>query len=426
LYRIAAAGGTKPVETTRLGSGQAAHRFPFFLPDGRRFLFFATGTSENQGVYVGSLDSMEATRLLEADTHGVFVPPDLVLFGRNESLYAQRVSRDLRAPIGKPMIVAERLARNPNTFASAALAASAAGVFGYRPTTESAARELRWVTRSGQQMAAMSITGLLQNVHLSPDARMAAMTRSVGGNDDVWLVELARGVLRRFTFDAGNESTPRWSPDGSRIAFNASRQGGGLNDLFVKSLRDNSEELLLQSSENKNVHDWSPDGRFVLYSNQSPKTARDLWVLPLEGDRKPFEVVHTPFEETLGRFSPDGRWIAYASNESGRFEIYVHPFPGPGRNWQISTNGGMNAEWRGDGREIFYIAPDNRLMAVPVTLSTDTSTVEAGAPSPLFNVRPATNYSAARDGQRFLLNTPTGDNSVAPITIVLNWKPPAR
>jgi Tol biopolymer transport system component len=426
LYRVPAAGDQKPIEATRLGSGHVAHRFPFFLPDGRRFLFFATGSSDVQGVYIGSLDSSESTRLVEADTKAVFMPPDVVLYGRTGALYAQRVDRDA-SPVGEPMLVAERLAQNPGTFASAAISASSIGTFAYRSAAEDAGRELRWVGRAGQQDAPVSITGLEFFSDLSPDGRTIAVSRTFSGNTDIWLIETARGVLRRFTFDPADDSTPRWSPDGSRVAFQAQRKGGGLFDLFVKSLSEKTEQVLLESSENKNMSDWSRDGRFILYTSQSPKSARDIWALPLEGDRKPFVVVQSPFEETLPRFSPDGRWVSYQSSETGRVEIHVQPFPGPARSWQISTNGGTNAQWRSDGREMFYVAPDNRLMAVPVTLNAAVPAVDAGNPSPLFSVRAGANYSVVTpDGQRFLVNTPTDDASVSPITIVLNWKPPAR
>ena len=163
---------------------------------------------------------------------------------------------------------------------------------------------------------------------------------------------------------------------------------------------------------------WSPDGRFILFANSSAKTARDIWAVPLDGDRKPFVVVQTGFEETAGRFSPDGHWIAYTSNESGRNEVYVQPFPGPGRNWQISTGGGNPPQWRDDGREIFYAAPDNRMMAVSVRING--SIIEAGTPVALFTRR-GSQYTASPDGQRFLSNTPLEEASTPPITVVLNW-----
>jgi Tol biopolymer transport system component len=426
LYRVPATGGQRPVEATKIDApGQAAHRFPHFLPDGRHFLFFVTGTRDVQGAFVGSLDSMEATRVVDADTAAIFVPPDWVLFSREEALYAQRVDLDALTPVGEPLLVADRVARNPGTFASVALSAAASGLFAYRAPAENA-RELVWLQRQGRQtgtLGAISGLVLVGSLRLSPDGRTVAVERRVDGNADVWLIEAARGVLRRFTFDPANEGAPIWSPDGSRIVFQSGRRGGGLNDLYQKSLSGGPEQLLLESPENKNVSDWSPDGRFILFLSQNPKTARDIWALPLEGDRKPFVVVQTGFEENFPRFSPDGRWIVYQSNETGRNEVFVQPLPGPGRNWQISTNGGTQPQWRGDGREIFYLAPDNRLMAVPVTLDAKGTTVDAGNPAGLFPLRPGAGYAVTPDGQRFLVNTPVDEATASPITVVLNWKP---
>jgi Tol biopolymer transport system component len=245
--------------------------------------------------------------------------------------------------------------------------------------------------------------------------------RTISGNVDVWLLEIARGVLRRFTSDGARDYESIWSPDGSRIAFSSDRKG--VLDLYEKPVAGGGpESLLFESPEHKNLYDWSLDGRFILYGSQSPKTGEDLWALPLAGDRKPMPVAQTAFQEVDGRFSPDGRWIAYMLNESGRTEIHVQPFPGPGGRLQISTSGGRLPQWRRDGREIFYLGPDNRLMAVPVVLAANGSTIEAGTPVALFGTRPGSEVAASPDGQRFLINT-TPDDATPPITVILNWKP---
>jgi len=424
IYRIPATGG-KAVEATRLDAPrQLAHRFPQFFPDGRHFLFYATGAAGVQGVYVGSLDSLDTQRLFDADTAAVFAPPDHVLFVRQETLFAQRLNLEGLQLVGDPFPVTERVVVNPNNFASVALSASAAGPLAYR-TAIPEPRQLIWVDRSGRQLGTVGDPDTAEpgNIRLSPDGRTVALNRRVGGNTDVWLIDTARGVPRRFTFDAAVDQGAIWSSDGSRIAFHSSRKAGGLYDLYQKPVAGaGAEEILFESSENKNIHDWSVDGRFVLFANQSPKTARDLWALPLGGDRKPFVVVQTGFEENVARFSPDGRWVTYQSNESGRNEVYIQPFPGAGRNWQFSTKGGINAQWRGDGQEIFYLAPDNRLMASRVTFAANGTIVEAGTPVALFTMRPGSQYAAAPDGQRFLINMPLEDAATPPITVVMNWK----
>jgi Tol biopolymer transport system component len=173
---------------------------------------------------------------------------------------------------------------------------------------------------------------------------------------------------------------------------------------------------------------WSPDGRYLMYTSQGPVTAFDLWVLDMKGDRKPQVFLKTRFDETNGQFSPDGRWVAYQSNESGQYQIYVRPFPGPGGQWQISTAGGVSPRWRHDGRELYYITPDGRLIATPVEARS--ATVEPGAPIPLFQTRILSSalrpqFDVAADG-RFLLNAPVESAAVAPITLVINWRPNAK
>lgn len=218
----------------------------------------------------------------------------------------------------------------------------------------------------------------------------------------------------------------------------ASTRKGGVANLYRKAANGaGAEELLLESSEDKMSTDWSPDGRHVLYCMYDPKTQNDVWALPLDGNQKtqkPFPVVQTEFEERNAQFSPDGKWIAYQSNESGRFEVYIQPFPGPGAKTRISTNGGAQARWRRDGRELFYMALDGRLMAVPIRLPVDGQTVDAGVPVPLFLAHPrraiehidGPQYVVSPDGQRFLVNTIVEQGPTPPISVILNWKPPAQ
>jgi Tol biopolymer transport system component len=250
-----------------------------------------------------------------------------------------------------------------------------------------------------------------------------ALHRLVQGNSDsdVWIVDGNRAS--RFTFDARADQYPLWSPDGRQIAFDSNR--------YVKAANGaGSEELLLESSQSKTANSWSPDGRFLLYRTVDPKTLSDLWVLPMEGDRKPFAFLVTPFEEYTPQFSPDGKWVAYQSTESGRWEIYVRPFPGPGGQWQISTSGGSQVRWRRDGRELYYIAPDGALMAAAVAVNG--TTFEPGVPAALFrpriwgggsNTNNGQQYDVAADG-RFLINVSTGVDATAPITLLMNWRPP--
>jgi len=239
----------------------------------------------------------------------------------------------------------------------------------------------------------------------------------IGAYQDVWLIQTASGILQRFTFEAANKVGPTWSPDGGRIVFSWDPQG--VLDLYEKPVDSRGDAtLLLSSPESKAATDWSKDGRFVLYGSFGFQTRNDVWALPLMGDRKPLEVAHTTFSEAGGRFSPDSRWVAYQSNETGRNEIYVQPFPGPGGKKQITSGGGAGVQWGRDGRTLSYQAA-NRVMEVPITI--DGPSVEAGKPVTLFTLPPGSTYAASHDGERFLVSKVVKEAS--PITLLLNWKP---
>jgi Tol biopolymer transport system component len=274
----------------------------------------------------------------------------------------------------------------------------------------------------------------LLNPSLAPDGRRIAVARTLQANTDIWLLDSSRpDVAERFTFDPAFDNIPIWSPDGTRVLFRSNRNGGPF-DLYVKQANGGPEQALLANTQNSKVAtDWSGDGRIVLYEAVGENTGWDIWALPLTGpDRKPYAIVQTPFDERDGQLSPDGRWVAYDSNESGRFEIYAQLFPGPGGKVVISTGGGSAPRWRRDGHELFYLAPDGAIVAVPLHASADGRALEPGAPVPLFRQPIVTGgflpegnrqqYTVTPDGQRFLVDVATGDGSASLITLVLNWK----
>jgi serine/threonine protein kinase/Tol biopolymer transport system component len=444
LMRVAATGGT-PVAVTRLAPGQR-HLWPQFLPDGRRFLFLevSPGRPEMRAVYVGALDGGEQFRVLaEAETAAMYAPPGALLLVRRGVLVAYRFDPTRGVVSGDPMPVAQGVGKDyvkntaawTNRLFHRAFAVSATGVLAHRAGATQR-RQLVWVDRAGtvQGTVGPADDAALANPELSPDGRRVAVDRTVQGNTDIWLIEVGRGVPSRFTFDASVDAIPVWSPNGRRVVFLSRRNG--TQDLFEKPTSGPGvEQPLLVAGTGKEPLSWSPDGRFLLYAAINLKTGvDDLWALPLAGERKPFPVLQTPFQEGAGQFSPDGRWVAYESNESGQVAIYVRPFPGPGGQWQVSSAGGSQPRWRPDGSELFYVAPDGRLMAVPIARGADRQTLEAGAPAPLFPARLASGgniyigagnskpqYAVAPDG-RFLMNVAVEGATAPPITVVLNWQ----
>jgi Tol biopolymer transport system component len=278
----------------------------------------------------------------------------------------------------------------------------------------------------GKSLGTIGSSGRYINLSLSPDDRRVAAARADSqiGTRDIWLIDLARGTPSRFIFSPANNWLPVWSPEGRRIAFTSDQDGPG--NLYQKPTSGAADdEQIVKTSERKWPSDWSSDGRFIAYASASPKTRLDLWVLPMEGERKPVPYLQTPFNEDHARFSPDGRFIAYSSDESGRYEVYVQTFPRSGSKWQISTGGGAQPRWRRDGRELFYISPERKVIAVDI--KADASTFEVGTPKALFQTRlpgypnPRNYYDVSADGQRFLMNNLSGEATLTPISVVINW-----
>jgi eukaryotic-like serine/threonine-protein kinase len=278
--------------------------------------------------------------------------------------------------------------------------------------------------RTGKEIETVGSPAVQWDPRLSHDGRrLAVAIEDSRGSPDIWIHDLARKVSTRFTFDPDGDLAPVWSPDDSRIVFTSYRRGPG--DLFQKlSTGAGSEELLLTSAFRKIASGWSPDGRWLAFHTNQPKTSWNLLVLPLS-DRKPLSYLETPFPEMASVFSPDGRWIAYVSAESGRSEVYVQPFPRGAGKWQISAGGGTMPAWRRDGREIFFLGADGKLMAAGVNAG---STFEAEAPRALFASRVRSliglsrrQYDVSADGQRFLVNANLAEQSPVPITLLQNW-----
>jgi hypothetical protein len=349
------------------------------------------------------------------------------------TLVARRLDLARGALTGDPVTVANQVGTEENTYLGG-FSVSGNGQIAYR-VGGAAVRQLAWFDRTGKPLgvAGESDANNLQYPELSPDGRRVAMTRTVQGNFDIWVLDLIRAGLTRVTFDAGQDSLAVWSPDGMRIAFSSARKPSSW-DLYLKASNGSgTEDVLLETPSGEIAQDWSSDGRFLVYYAGTPKTGLDLWALEMTGsDRKSRVIANTPFDEAMAQLSPDGRWVAYQTNESGRFEIVVQPFPDPGGKWQVSSGGGAAPRWRADGKEIYFLAPDATMMAVAVTASGPT--FEAGTPVGLFRTRivgggspmlTRPQYAVARDG-RFLINQPVNEATATPITLLMNWNPAAK
>jgi Tol biopolymer transport system component len=427
LLRVPATGGS-PTSVTYPAPGELGHRSPEFLPDGHRFIFWVgPSRPEVQGLYMGSLDAPGTHRLVAADAAGAYVRSGYLLWVRQGVLVATTFDAARGALSGDavPIVPAVGLDVSSNR---AAFSVSSAGLLSYRTSVTGRSR-LVWMDRSGKVVRALEPDeNTLLYPEPSPDGQRVAVQRTVQGNMDIWLIDAARGIPSRVTFETSVDSTAVWSPDGQRLVFRSNRNGA--YDLYEKpATGTGDEQRLFASSDDKIPSDWSTDGRVLLYVNETKETGRDLWALPMQsqGVGTPFPVVRTLFGEDQGQFSPDGRWIAYRTNESGQNEIYVQAFPGPGGRARVSTQGGSQPRWRRDGKELFFVARDGRLMAVPFAGPSNGQTPNVSAPVALFATRltargaPKPQYAVAPDGQRFLMVINADETTASPITIVQNW-----
>jgi Tol biopolymer transport system component len=417
LYRMPAA-GSEPVLVSlpAIGSEKAGLvRWPVFLPDGRHFLFFALPDT----IAVGSLDSTEGKKLLQADSHAVYASGYL-LFQRQGTLLAQPFDTGRLELTGEAIPVAEQLGIPASAFGR--FSVSNTGVLVHRSDAEFST-ELRWFDRQGTSRGTVGPESLYINPVISPDGSQVMVGRRDRNQPtfDLWLFDLARNLSSRLTFDPGNEWLPLWSPDRKYIAYTMDRRTGK-HDLYRRLANGAGEdELVFTSDYNKNLTDWTPDGQFLFFDEATDQGTNVTYVAVSGAKGTPY--LQGPFNEQNGHVSPDGRWIAYQSDESGRFEIYVRPFPNAeGGKWQISNTGGMDPRWVRGGKELLYFSGDDTLSAATVVV--DASGFRATKTEPLFRAaRTAnrTNYGVTADGQRFLINVIVEAANGATISVVLNW-----
>jgi Tol biopolymer transport system component len=423
---VSPAGGT-PVAITTVNADrqEAAHRFPDFLPDGRRFLFFVRSPQpERRGIYIGSLDSRDTKHVVRTNLRGFYDPSGFMLFAREGALMVQAVDPRRFDLTGDPIQVAPHVGGSSADYA--AFSVSDTGTLAYASGNPQDG-QLTWYDRHGASLGVVGVNGDYVSLQISPDQSRIAFSRvdPETNTPDLWLFDVARRASSRFTFDPSTEAFSVWSPDGTRIVFRSDR--GGSQDLYVKGSSGAApEQVFLASTINKMPTDWSSDGRSIVYHAPGTTTGLDLWVLAMSGDHAARPFLQTPFNEMQGRLSPDGHWMAYTSDESGALEVYVRPFPSGAEKWLISTGGGSEPAWRRDSHELFYLAADRKLMAVSIKSG---AMLEAGVPSALFethvgpiNPEYRNQYSASSDGTRFLINTVSDSAPSSPITVVLNWQ----
>jgi serine/threonine protein kinase len=425
LLRVSDRGGT-PVVLTAV-EPEGAHSFPNALPDGRHFLFFASGSKG--GVYVGQIDGTPASHLLDADAAAAYSGGHL-LFVRMGNLLAQRFDPERQTLSGEAVSVVDQVVRSGMAGSPVvAVSASAAGPILYR--TGAAIAPYRFqvtrVNQAGTEPDIIANETVALNPSLSPDGRHLAFFK----NSQIWLMDLQSRNQHPLTNDTNLNFAGVWSPDGKQIAYCSQRKG--IFDLYLRDATGaGSEQLLLTTTETKMPTDWSKNG-YLLYRSLSEKDSFDIWAMSM-ADRKAFPLIQTSAEERDGQFSPDGKWVAYQSNRTGRFEIWVAPFPVPGTDvkagdpFRFTFDGGVHVRWGLEGKELFYIAPDGHLMSVPVTVQPGGGAVSPGTPRPAFQTGTTIRGTAGpsfivlRDG--FLTTYPSVPSTTSPITVLLDWRVP--
>jgi serine/threonine protein kinase len=427
LFRVSSSGGS-PVEMTKLDTTrfESSHRWPMFLPDGKHFLYLGanfSGLFEKNAIFLGSLDSQERRLLVSTSANAAYADPGYLVYMRdNKTLVAQPFDRRRYVLSGEPHTLSDEVLYLPGVD-RAIFSVSSGEVLVTQTGKGASLSQLTWFDRSGKPAGTVGVPGSYSNVRLSPDGRRVAADQADpdGRNTDIWILEPARDTTTRLTFDSTFHTTPIWSPDGKQILFSSLRKPGF--DLFLKNADGSgSEEEVanLGAVSQVNPWDWSRDGKYVLC-----RKGNELWYLSWP-ERVARPLLQAKWTVRNAQFSPDGRWMAYASNETGKMEIYVSPFLSATGKWQLSTGGGQEPRWRQDGKELFYVSAEGKMMAVAVTAG---ASFEAGSPVALFQThrrqsiaaQDVFSYDVSGGGQRFLIATKVDEANAAPLSALLNW-----
>jgi Tol biopolymer transport system component len=424
IVRVPASGGA-PQPVTRLDAKvQTSHRWPWFLPDGRHFLYLAVNhnapRSEQSGIYLGSLDGGEDRKLVST-YGGTQYASGWLLYGTDTSLMALRLAADYRTS-GEPVRVLTDVQYDTGVWRSN-FSVSQTGVLAYQVAQAGVGGQLTWLDPTGRATGKIGERTEAYSPEISPDGRRAAVVLGDPAND-VYVYELDRGIRTRLTNGAVVVPSALWSPDGTQVLFTTQAQAGAFTTCIAPADGSGKWREIYKSAERTEPTSWSRDGKYVLF-NRGNIGATDVWFLPVGDPAKASALVATPAFDTNGQFSPDGRWVAYRSSESGRQEIYVTPFPAGGARWQVSSDGGTQPRWSADGRAVYFVSGDGELTAVPVeTVGDRIQLKEARSLFPAnFYIGPRTGlvgYAVRPDGKGFLANS-AGDVGAPRVALVQNW-----
>lgn len=425
LSRIAAAGGT-PAPLTKLEPAlfEMSHRWPVFLPDGKHFLYLAAnfaGEFSKNTIYLASLDSGDRHALVVASSNAVYADPGYLLYVRDKALVAQRIDVPKASLSGEPRVLTDEVQYFP-AIDLGLFAVAGEDTLVLQTGKGADKAQLLWFDRNGKQIGAAGPPGLIANPKLSPDGRHVAFeqTDSDGRHIDIWIRDLTDDATRRLTFGPALAELPTWSPDGKRVMYMMNQKLQG--NLLEKNADGSGTERQVadQTTSLQAVVDWSSDGKSLLLWRNG-----ELWYLQAT-EKQPRPIFRGDWIVSNAQFSPDAKWIAYASNESGNWEIYVSPFPDASSKWQVSSGGGVEPRWRRDGKELFYLSAEGKMISVAVKSG---NSFEAGVPTALFQTRirqaisgaELFSYDVSADGQRFLVNTKADEPNTAPLFIIQNW-----
>jgi serine/threonine protein kinase len=428
LYRITADGGVRQQTELSITRRETSHRWPQFLPDGRHFIYFAKSADDSQsGIRLASLDGHGDAVVVPTKFGAIYAPPGHVLYVSQDALLAASFEVASGRLMDDAVTVVDRIATSSNFYG--AFSASNNGVLAFATSVSPA--ELAWIGRDGRRLSVAAGSGQYVDFQLSRDNRYLAIAEVEPHSDrsDLRLVDLVRGGNLRLTTSAATDASPVWSPDSTRLVFRSNRERD--HDLYLRqAVGGGADAIFVKSPVSKYPTDWSPDGTFVVYHSFDERTQNDLWAAPVSHPDQSRTLLQTEFDEVQAQISPSGRWLAYTSNHSSRFEVYVQPLPADGKKWQVSIDGGSDPKWRADEKEIFYLDTEGRMMSVGLTGS---ASFDPGVPRPLFRLGEIavippylSAYNVWRDGQRFLVRASTEELQTHPLNVLVHWTLPAR